>query len=310
MRQAGQEWGPAPWRTALAPQVPWKPKRPSRARRRHRTVAALGRVSRAFEYPRTILHVARSASGPIIVSEDDEGRRYLQFGWIGAFQSATWPGFPLRLELDYTRAVAATLAFAPNPSRLLVVGLGGGAIPTFLHAVFPDAHIDAVEIQPQVLDLARRYFGFREDAALHAHLTDGRRFIEAPGAPYDVIILDAYGTRSIPPALATREFLQATQARLTPDGVVVGNVLRKTGRPGSLMDPLWRASFPQLYAFDVRASDNRILVGLPHTRRPQRKELLARAGRLAREWGVSFNLRARVPRRVSRSPRAPRDSHP
>ncbi|MFP2961824.1 spermidine synthase [Myxococcus sp. 1LA] len=264
---------------------------------------ALARASRAFEHPRAILHVARSASGPIIVSEDDEGRRYLQFGWIGAFQSAAWPGFPLRLELDYTRAVAATLAFVPNPSRVLVVGLGGGTIPTFLHAVLPDAHIDAVEIQPQVLDMARRYFDFREDAALHAHVMDGRRFIEAPGAPYDVIILDAYGTRHIPPALATPEFLQATQARLTPAGVVVGNVLRKTGKSGSLMDPLWQASFPQLYAFDVQSSDNRILVGLPHPRGPQRAELLARAGRLAREWGVSFNLRARVPRRVSRSPR-------
>lgn len=261
---------------------------------------ALARVSRAFEFPRTILHVARSPSGPIIVSEDDEGRRYLQFGWIGAFQSAAWPGFPLRLELDYTRAVAAALAFAPAPKRLLVVGLGAGTIPTFLRAVLPQAHIDAVEIQPQVLDAARRYFDFHEDEALHAHVTDGRRFIEAPGAPYDVIILDAYGTRSIPAALATREFMQATLARLTPDGVVVGNVLRKTGQPGSRMDPLWQASFPQLYAFDVKASDNRILVGLPHARRPLRSQLLAHAGQLAREWGLPFNLRARVARRVNR----------
>ncbi|NVJ01269.1 fused MFS/spermidine synthase [Myxococcus sp. AM009] len=302
MRQAGQAWGLEPWRQETASPIRRKPKGPSRARRLHRTVVALGRVSRAFEFPRTILHVAKSASGPIIVSEDDEGRRYLQFGWIGAFQSAVWPGFPLRLELDYTRAVAATLAFVPEPSRILVVGLGGGAIPTFLRAVLPHAHIDAVEIQPQVLDMARRYFDFHEDEALHAHLTDGRRFIESPGAPYDVIILDAYGARTIPPAMATREFMQATQARLTPDGVVVGNVLRKSGRPGSLMDPLWKASFPQLYAFDVKTSDNRILVGLPHAHRPLRAELLARAGRLAREWGVPFNLRARVARRVRQGP--------
>ncbi|WNZ61064.1 fused MFS/spermidine synthase [Myxococcus sp. MxC21-1] len=308
MRQAGQAWDPGPWRTALASSARWQTKEPSRARQRHRGVLALARVSRAFEFPRTILHVAKSASGPIIVSEDDEGRRYLQFGWIGAFQSAMWPGFPLRLELDYTRAVAATLAFVPEPSRLLVVGLGGGTIPTFLRAVLPHAHIDAVEIQPQVLDLARRYFDFHEDEALHAHLTDGRRFIESPGAPYDVIILDAYGTRSIPPALATQEFLRATQARLTPDGVVVGNVLRKSGKPGSLMDPLWQASFPQLYAFNVQASDNRILVGLPHARRLLRAGLLARAGQLAREWGVPFNLRARVARRVSVR-RNPANSH-
>ncbi|AKQ63744.1 Spermidine synthase [Myxococcus hansupus] len=273
-------------------------------RKTHRTVTALARVSRAFEYPRAVLHVARSAGGPIIVSEDDEGRRYLQFGWIGAFQSAVWPGFPLRLELDYTRAIAATLAFVPEPSRILVVGLGGGAIPTFLHAVRPQAHIDAVEIQPQVLDVARRFFGFHEDATLHAHLMDGRRFIETPGPAYDLIILDAFGARCIPPALASPAFFQATLARLTPDGAVVGNVLRKSGRPGSLMDPLWQASFPQLYAFDVEASDNRILVGLTHPRKTPRRELLARAGKLAREWGMVFNLRARVPRPMRlRAPR-------
>lgn len=300
MRQGGQTWGPGLWRRALALPRQWRPRGLASARQAHRTVTALARVSRAFEYPRTVLHVARSAGGPIIVSEDDEGRRYLQFGWIGAFQSAVWPGFPLRLELDYTRAVAAALAFAPEPSRILVVGLGGGAIPTFLHAVRPQAHIDAVEIQPQVLDVARRFFGFREDATLHAHLTDGRRFIETPGPAYDVIILDAFGARNIPAALASPAFFQATLARLTPEGVVVGNVLRKSGRPGSLMDPLWKASFPQLYAFDVEESDNRILVGLPHSRKPPRRELLARASQLAREWGLAFNLRARVPRPLGR----------
>jgi len=259
---------------------------------------ALARVTRAFEFPRTILHVARAPGAPVIVSEDDEGRRYLQFGWIGAIQSAVWPGFPLRLELDYTRAVAATLAFVPEPARILVVGLGGGAIPTFLHAVLPAAHIDAVELQPQVLEAARRFFGFREDASLHAHLIDGRRFIETPGPSYDLIILDAYGTRNIPPALASREFLLATQARLAPGGAVVGNVLRKPGKPGSLMDPLWQASFAQLYAFDVSESGNRILVGLAHASSPSRTTLLARASRLAREWGAPFDLRARVARRV------------
>ena len=261
---------------------------------------ALARISRALEYPRTVLHIGRSAGGLVIVTEDDEGRRHLQFGWIGGAQSVVWPGFPLRLELDYTRAMVASLAFVAEPRRILMVGLGGGAVPTFLRAVLPEAHIDAVDLHPEVLDVARRYFGFREDALLHAHVADGRSFIAAPGPAYDVILLDAFGPRGIPPPLATREFLLAARARLTPGGAVIGNVLRLPGTRESPTVRTWKESFAQLYAFDVRESANRILVGLPHTKKRARAELMARAEQLTRQWGVSFSLRARGARRYWR----------
>jgi spermidine synthase len=259
-------------------------------------VSVLARVFRAFERPRTVLHVSRSAGNLLIVSEDDEGRRYLQFGWDGASQSVVWPGFPLRLELAYTRAVVAGLAFVPELRRILVVGVGGGAIPMFLRAVLPQAHVDAVDLNPGVLEVARRYFGFREDALLHAHVADGRRFIEAPGAPYDVIILDAYGARGIPSPLATQEFLQAAQARLTRGGAVVSNVWRAPNKLFPVMVRTWQASFAQLYAFDVEETANRVLVGLAHAEKRSRRMLKARADQLTRGQGVSFSLRSLVAR--------------
>jgi spermidine synthase len=258
---------------------------------------ALARVARALERPRKVLHVARSAGGLLVVSEDEEGRRYLQFGWLGASQSVVWPGFPLRLESDYTRAMVAALAFVAEPRRLLVVGVGGGALPMFLRAVLPEARIDAVDLHPEVLDVARRYFGFREDSALQAHVADARSFIAAPGPPYDAIFLDAYGARGIPPALTAREFLQATRARLAPGGVVVGNVLRFPGKWNSSMAATWHESFAQLHAFTVEESANQVLVGLADTKKRPRAELRARAEKLAREWGVAFSLRSRVAHR-------------
>ncbi|MCY1021294.1 spermidine synthase [Pyxidicoccus sp. MSG2] len=258
---------------------------------------AQARVSRALEHPRRLLHVAKSAGGLLVVSEDDEGRRYLQFGWLGASQSVVWPGFPLRLESDYTRAMVAALAFVAEPRRILVVGVGGGAVPMFLRDVLPQAHLDVVDLHPEVLDVARRYFGFREDAALQAHVADARRFIETPGPSYDAILLDAFDPRGIPPPLATREFLLAARARLSPGGVVVGNVLRLEGRVNSSMAPIWKESFAQLYAFTVEESSNQVLVGLPDATKRSRAELNARADRLTREWGTPFNLRTRMARR-------------
>ncbi|MFP2929625.1 spermidine synthase [Pyxidicoccus sp. 3LG] len=255
----------------------------------------LARASRWLAHPRTVLYVGKPGGRRCIVSQDGEGRRYLQFGWDSSYQSVVGPGFPLRLELEYTQAMVAGVAFVEEPRRILMVGVGGGAIPMLLRAVLPQAHIDAVDSDPEVLDVARRFFGFREDAFLHAHVADGRRFIEAPGPAYDVILLDAFGPRGVPAPLTTQEFLQAVQARLAPGGAVVSNVHRSPNPLFPAMLQTWQSSFAQLHAFDARDTANRILVGLTHLRKVTRAELRVRAQRLER--GLPFSLRAMVARR-------------
>jgi spermidine synthase len=303
MRQDGQAGLVDSWRTTLTRWHRLGRLHPQPEGRAQRAVMAQARLSRALEHPRKLLHVAKSRDGLLVVSEDDEGRRHLQFGWLGSAQSVVWPGFPLRLESDYTRAMVAALAFVAEPRRILVVGVGGGAIPMFLREVLPQVHVDAVELHPEVLDVARRYFGFHEDSAVHAHVADARRFMDTPGPPYDAILLDAYGARGIPAPLATRDFLRAARARLSPGGVVVGNVLRAQGRPNSSMAPTWKECFAQLYAFTVESSANQVLVGLPDATKRSRTELNARADRLTREWGTPFNLRTRLARRYQVSAR-------
>lgn len=246
--------------------------------------------------PRTVLYEADSAYNHIVVSEDRQGWRYLQFERGGALQSQVRPEHPLELELPYTRVAMVGLAFVPEPRRILVVGLGGGAMPMFLRAVLPEAHIDVVDIDPAVVEVARRYFGFREDTALRAHVDDGRRFIESPGPAYDLIFLDAYGASSIPEHLTTREFLAAVRARLAPGGAVVANVWERPNPLFGSMVRTYQASFARLYTFEVPGSANRILVGLPHPEEHSRQSLQARAERLERERGVPFDLSALVAR--------------
>jgi spermidine synthase len=270
-------------------------------------VRQLARVARSLTRPRTVLHVGRSEHSRFIVTRDGEGRSYLQFDWDGPYQSVVGQGFPLRLELPYTQAMAAGLAYVEAPRRILVVGVGGGALPMFLRAVLPEARIDAVEFDAGMLDVARRFFGFREDAMLQSHVADGRRFIETPGPAYDVIFLDAYGPRGIPGPLATREFLRATRARLAPGGAVVSNVVRAPNPFFHAMVRTWQASFAQLHAFDVEETANRILVALAHPERPARSLLKARAERLGRSRGVPFSLRARVARPLREAPGSEQD---
>src|SRR6266571_3653298 len=175
----------------------------------------------------TVIYEKPSRYNTIIVTEDHNGLRTLLFERGGTRQSVVKPGDPDHLELRYAKVALVGLALCEDPRRILVVGLGGGTLPTFLRKHYPSAAIDVAEIDPDVVDVAKKFFGFREDERMRAHVGDGRQFIENVREPrYDVIFLDAYGAESVPAHLTTREFLQAVRRAVVPSGVVVGNIWR------------------------------------------------------------------------------------
>src|SRR6266480_7012127 len=180
----------------------------------------------------TVIHERASPYNPIIVTEDYSGMRTLLFERGGGRQSVVKPGDPDHLELPYARVALAGLALCEEPRRILVVGLGGGTLPMFLRTHYPAATIDVAEIDPDVVDVAKKFFGFVDDERVRAHVGDGRQFIErARQADYDVIFLDAFGAHDVPKQLTTKEFLQITRRALKPNGVVVSNVWRPASNP-------------------------------------------------------------------------------
>lgn len=243
-----------------------------------------------------VLHQRAGQHGTIIVTEDPGGLRTLRFAPGGARQSVVRLGDPEHLELPYARVAMAGLALAEAPRRMLVVGLGGGSMPSFLRNRYPEAVIDVAEIDPDVADVARSYFGYREDARMKVHVGDGRRFIEEWRGPgYDLIFLDAFGAYSVPPRLATQEFLQFARRALAPGGLVVGNVWNRPANP--LYDSMlrtYRAVFGELYILDVPGDVNRIVLALPRALGLDRAGLAARAGALSAARGFRFDLAALV----------------
>jgi spermidine synthase len=244
-------------------------------------------ASLAYVGEERVLYEKTSAYNTIVVSEEENGVRTLRFGRGEARQSVAKPGDPDYLALPYTRAALVGLALSEKPRRFLVVGLGGGVLPMFLRKYYPDAVIDAVDIDPEVVAVAKKFFGFREDPVMKAHVADGRRFIEQAREPYDVIFLDAYGSDSIPRHLTTQEFLQAVRRALTPNGVVVSNVW--SGGVNPLYDSMVRTYqevFDEVLILDVRSSANKILLALPRGQSPGRDELteLARKTSMAKRF--------------------------
>ena len=166
---------------------------------------------------------------------DDEGSpvRLLEVG--GIVQSGTY------LDERYTEPVFAYLKGydlmfrADRPiRRVAVLGCGGYDYPEHLVAAHPEAAVDAVEIDPAITALARRYFFLdrlleeyrpEEEGRLNLVEADALAFLLAPGPRYDAIVNDAFDGGTPPAHLAGRRFLQAVRSRLAPGGLYLTNIV-------------------------------------------------------------------------------------
>lgn len=240
----------------------------------------------------TVVYEKQGRFGPLFVTDDTDGLRSIRFGRHGATQSSIKVGDPSYLHFDYLKLVLAGFVLAEAPRRVLIVGLGGGALPVFLRRHYPLLQIDVAEIDPEVLTAATLYFGFRQDDLLKAHVGDGRSFIEnTPAGRYDLIILDAFGSTEVPAHLATAEFLQAVRRALAPSGVAVSN-LWKSGynRKYDAMLRTYQEVFAAVEVVETSRDVNTVLFALPRVSSLSRAEFVARARKLSIEKNYRFNL--------------------
>jgi spermidine synthase len=174
-----------------------------------------------------LLHQERSLYRNIFVTQDGDERCML-FRYPRPFgrESCKLLHEPNKLIFDYTQMMLAGLYLNPNPTRILVIGEGGGTIPTALQEMLPNTQIDLVEIDKAVDGVARQYFEFKPGPKTRVFIEDGRVFVKRmiPQKPnYDLVLLDAFDADYIPEHMLTREFLQEVKSIMTPNGVIVAN---------------------------------------------------------------------------------------
>ena len=174
-----------------------------------------------------LLYKERSAYRDIFVSEQDDVRCMRFSHRTAARQSCVNLKNPDSLVFLYTKMTLGALYLVPEPRRILVIGLGGGTLPNVFSSLYPDSEIHAVEIDPAVIKVAEKYFGFRpNEGNMRTFEEDGRMFVKRAlrkGEGYDLIILDAYDHEYIPEHMLTKEFLEEVRRLLLPDGVLVAN---------------------------------------------------------------------------------------
>jgi len=160
---------------------------------------------------------------------------------------------PNDLVTDYSKYFHLAKIFNPDFKKVLFVGGGGFTGPTNFISLYPNAFIDVVEIDPDVIDTAKKYFSLREDPRLRIFNEDARTFLVQTEEKYDVIILDAYTTSYVPFHLLTNEYFQILDTRLTQNGVIVSNLIGSLiGDTSDLVRAVYKTmdkTFPNLYVF-------------------------------------------------------------
>jgi spermidine synthase len=206
-------------------------------------VAALGLRRRWLVVPLALAalvalptgHIKSAADGDKVIYETDteyqyarvvqgpDGTRTLELNEGVARHSLYRPG--LYLTGDYWDGFLVdprAVLHAP-PRRLAILGNAAGTTARAYGHYFPDTAIDAVEIDPRLTEIGRRFFDMRVPH-LRTFAEDARPFLRRRGDRYDAIFVDAYRQPYIPFYLTTREFFELCRARLTPGGTITINV--------------------------------------------------------------------------------------
>ncbi len=164
---------------------------------------------------------------------------------------------------DYFNAAA----LLTEPGEILILGMGAGTSVKQYGHFFPKAHIDAVEIDPEIIRIAKddKYFGVKEGPRLKIFAEDARPYLRKTKKKYDLVEVDMFqGGPYVPFYVTTEEFFQSVSDHLLPKGVVVMNVLSLSDDETLLcsIEKTLKRVFPTVFAVRVGETSNFLLTAL------------------------------------------------
>ena len=127
-----------------------------------------------------------------------------------------------------TRKMFLPMALIESPRDLVLIGVGGGMQAKFIHHYFPEFHLTALEIDLEVLQIARTFFGLPEDdERLKVMVGDGAEFMQQNRDQFDMILSDAYGDGNrFVDELHSLAFYSNCHRALRAGGIMIVNIYR------------------------------------------------------------------------------------
>mmetsp|Transcript_22814 Transcript_22814/g.53295 ORF Transcript_22814/g.53295 Transcript_22814/m.53295 type:complete len:305 (+) Transcript_22814:54-968(+) len=210
-------------------------------------------------------------TGEVTVIADDQNQRLLRFGDECAtesrvhcqgplpFAAGTCDGGCHECPCEFSAAEGLSASYMQTmfdqlqplcradsgPSRVLMVGLGGGELPQFLLHRCPAMSVEVVELNPAVIDAARRFFGVAASESLAVGSAEGsksgqaRMLVEQMDAEaavakrrqaasvgeYDAVLIDCFaGHGRVPETCRSRRLADDVKGILRPGGMLLQNI--------------------------------------------------------------------------------------
>lgn len=227
-----------------------------------------------------VLFDRTSKFGRVLVGDHD-GKRCMAIGsFFRGLQGCMSLEHPQAPVHKYAELFPIGLTFMPHPKRVLMIGLGCGEVTRMLLPALPELHLDVVELDPLIIEAAARHFGVVTTDRLAIHEAEGRAFLEASNAQWDVVMLDAFDGDYQPFSLTTREFMELVKGHLRPGGVVVANLWGNSRKRLSAQLKTMAQVFPALYTFRNPASETVMVVASSDASVKDLKEILGGAASL------------------------------
>ena len=202
------------------------------------------------------------------------------FRWMVLNDPFWWQSYmPLRnIDINTYREYFSLAPFFTDVRNVLVLGMSAGASVNHIRHYF-NTHIDAVEIDPVVVELAQKYFNVYEDKKLNIYVDDARSYLASTLKKYDFIEIDLFhGGPEIPFYVATKEFFIDVRKHINENGLMMMSVLGIPGLQG--MEGLFKSIantistiFPSVYFYPIRTSTIIIATKQPTTEGDLKKKL-------------------------------------
>jgi spermidine synthase len=209
-----------------------------------------------------VLYEAETTHQYARVIERDDGTRVLELNEGQAVHSLYRPGSYLTGDYWDGHLVLPAASARRPPRRIAILGNAGGTVARSFGHFFPGTAVDAVEIDPELTELGRRYLDLR-NPGMEVFAEDARPWLERSAGGYDAIMVDAYRQPYIPFYLATREFFELARERLAPGGIVIVNVGHPEGAR-ELERVLGRtiaAAFPRVLRYPIEDTNTLLVAG-------------------------------------------------
>ncbi|MDP2874428.1 MAG: fused MFS/spermidine synthase [bacterium] len=179
-----------------------------------------------LDLPKTVFSDYSPISGEIKVIDVGDERRLSVGGYVQSVYplDGNWESFSRRVW-GYLRDASLK---NHCPKKILLLGLGGG---TFLHLLanaLPEAKIICVEIDEQIVEVAKKYFDLAKAKNVKLVIADAAQVVAKPAKylgeeKFDTVIVDIYLGGQLPPFSATADFYSSVRKLLAPGGKAIFN---------------------------------------------------------------------------------------